>query len=137
MRRRFGNGFTLIELVAVIVVLSIAAAIFATGFAQLPRSLVVDEEAQTAGQLAQECGEHIVAFRRDSDPSRGYDNVPTGTGIAICDGLTALPPGYTRSVDVTDAGGAAPCPSGAACKQAVVTASGSAYSSRITFLLVK
>ena len=136
MRRRFGNGFTLIELVAVIVVLGIAAAIFATGFAQLPRSLGVDEEVQTAAQLAQACGEHIVAFRRDSDPSRGYDNIPTGTGIAICNGL-ALPAGYTRSVDVSDAGGAAPCPAGAACKHAVVTASGSAYSSRITFLLVK
>ena len=137
MRRRFGNGFTLIELVAVIVVLSIAAAIFATGFAQLPRPLGVDEEAQTAAQLAQECGEHIVAFRRDSDPSRGYDNIPTGTGIAICDVLTALPAGYTRTVDVTNTSGIAPCPSSAACKQAVVTASGGAYSSRITFLLVK
>ncbi len=137
MRRRFGKGFSLIELVAVIVVLGIAAAVFATGFAQLPRSLGVDEKVQTAAQFAQECGEHIVAFRRDSDPARGYDNIPAGTGIAICNGLTALPAGYTRSVDVTDASGTPPCPSGAACKQVVVTASSGAYSSRISFLLVK
>jgi prepilin-type N-terminal cleavage/methylation domain-containing protein len=61
---RAARGFSLIELIMIIVVLGVASAFLTTTFTQLPRSLDVSEGAQTASQLAQQCSERVLARRR-------------------------------------------------------------------------
>lgn len=112
------DGYSLIELIMVIVVLGIAGAAFAAMFVQLPRSLVLDEDVQTASQLAQARAEQILSDRRH----------PLGPGFAtIVDAnypdetpIAGLP--YHRRVRVTDITDP-PCPVAApgVCKQVVVT----------------
>ena len=110
------RGFSLIELIMIIVALGVASAFLTTTFTQLPRSLDVSEGAQTASQLAQQCSERVLAQRRD--PAVGFGPIASGT----CAGLPVLA-GYAVTDIVTDASGAAPCPSALAnsCKQVVVT----------------
>jgi prepilin-type N-terminal cleavage/methylation domain-containing protein len=110
------RGFSLIELIVIIVVLGVASAFLATTFSQLPRSLDVSEGAQTASQLAQQCSERVLARRRST--AVGFNTIITGT----CVGLPTLT-GYAVTDVVTDASGVAPCPSVLAnsCKRVVVT----------------
>lgn len=58
------KGLTLIEVVLVILLLSIASVAVLGQFTQMARSYDSNEHAQTAAQLAQECAEHIFAQRR-------------------------------------------------------------------------
>jgi len=110
------RGFSLIELIVIIVVLGVASAFLTTTFIQLPRSLDVSEGAQTASQLAQQCSERVLARRRST--AVGFNTIITGT----CVGLPTLT-GYAVTDVVTDASGVAPCPSALAnsCKRVVVT----------------
>jgi type II secretory pathway pseudopilin PulG len=108
------RGFSLIELIMIIVALGVASAFLTTTFTQLPRSLEVSEDAQTASQLAQQCSERVLAQRRN--PAIGFGPIASGT----CAGLPTL--GYVVTDTVTNVSGA-PCPSALAntCKQVVVT----------------
>jgi prepilin-type N-terminal cleavage/methylation domain-containing protein len=129
------NGYSLIELIIVIVVLSIAGAAFATMFVQLPRSLVLDEDVQTASQLAQARAEEILSDRRH----------PLGPGFAtIVDAnypdetpVAGFP--YRRRVRITDLV-TPPCPVAVAgvCKQVVVTVDrgGAPTLAEVTFLVL-
>jgi len=65
---RVQQGFTLIELVAVIIIIAVAAVPLFGLFSQAGRSLLADETIQTATQLAQARAEHLMAIRRN----RGY-----------------------------------------------------------------
>jgi len=106
------RGFSLIELVMIIVALGIMGAFLSTTLTQLPRPLTVNEGAQTASQLAQQCSERILERRRN--PLIGFAPIATG----ICVGLPVLP-GYviTDVVDPTFA-----CPGGGGtCKRVTVT----------------
>jgi len=123
------RGYSLIELIVIIVVVGIAGAFFVTLFVQMPRSLSVDENAQTGAQLAQACSEHILAMRRGSI---GYAPIASGS----CAGLPVLA-GYTVSdvVDSTYAGAA--CPLAGACKLVTVNVNlGAVNVAQTTFLLV-
>jgi|MudIll2142460700_1097286.scaffolds.fasta_scaffold00220_7 prepilin-type N-terminal cleavage/methylation domain-containing protein len=113
---RATRGFSLIELIMIIVVLGVASAFLTTTFTQLPRSLEVSEGAQTASQLAQQCSERVLAQRRD--PAVGFDLIASGT----CAGLPTLA-GYAVNDVVTDVSGVAPCPSTLpnSCREVVVT----------------
>jgi hypothetical protein len=106
-------------------------------YGQAAKSLSINEQVQTAVQIAQDCGEYVLAFRRDTDASRGYANIALGTGTGICGSLPVLS-GYSRSVDVTDASADPACPSGGPCKQVeVIVSNGGTERARLTFLLAE
>lgn len=102
------RGFTLIELVMVIVILSIASVAVLDQFTQASKAWFVDEDVQVASQLLQERAEEVLLARRNS----GYASVALGT---VNDTLTGSFASYTRTVIVSTLSGA-PCPA-ANCKQ--------------------
>lgn len=125
------RGFSLIELIMIIVALGIMGAFLATTLSQLPRSLDLSEGAQTASQLAQQCSERILARRRSS--AAGFNTIVTGT----CAGLPTLA-GYAVTDVVSDVSGVAPCPSALAnsCKRVVVTVTRNATPLAVNDLLL-
>jgi prepilin-type N-terminal cleavage/methylation domain-containing protein len=114
---REARGFTLIELIMIMVVLGIMGAFLASTMAQLPRGLEVDTVAQTASQLAQQCSERVLARRRSSAPGQGYASIVIASDP--CAGLPNL--GYTVTGTVDLSGSDPPCPPLASCKQVTVT----------------
>lgn len=131
--RRRVRGFSLIELIVVIVVVSIAAVVLLQLFTGVAESLASNEDIQTATQLAQECSEHVMAVRRD--PARGFAAVTD----AVCDVLPAPLPGFTRAVAVTDLTASPPCTvtTAGTCKQVVVSiAKGAATPAAVTLMVV-
>lgn len=77
------RGFTLVEMVMVIVILALASVALMDQFVNASKTYLIDEQLQTATQLAQECAEHILATRR----VLGY--------AAISSTCPTLPPTYT------------------------------------------
>ena len=129
-----GRGFSLIELIVVIVVVSVAAAVLPAFFGGIAKSLGTNEDIQTAAQLAQECSEHILAMRRN--PAVGF----AGIGNTICDALPPPLAGFARAVDVTPLTDSPPCTVTVAgtCKKAVVTVTrGIAAPAAVTVMLVE
>ena len=130
MKRSGQAGFTLLELVMVIMLVAIAAIPILGQFSQAATSLISDEILQTAAQLAQERAEGLLADRRGS----GYAAVPTGT---INDVLSGAYSGYTRTVTVTSPPTGGDCAGGATCKGVVVSVDHSGRTrAEITFVLV-
>jgi len=128
------RGFSLIELIIIIVVIGIMGAFLTTTFTQLPRPLEVSEGAQTASQLAQQCSERVLARRRASGAGLGFTPIASGT----CLGMPTLP-GYIVT-DVVDAAFAGPACPGAvgSCKQVTVTVTRNAVTvAQTDFLLVE
>ncbi len=127
MRER---GFTLIELVMVILVIAIASVPLFGQFSQSLAGLVEDEQYQTAVQLAQERAEGILALRR----SQGFAAVATGT---VNDTLSGNYGGYSRTVTVNQPPTGPGCFAAAQCKEVIITvASAGSNRARLTFLLV-
>lgn len=123
-------GFTLIELVVVIVFLALAAVPLFGLFTQASASLIDNERIQTAAQLAQERAEDILARRRAQD----FTAVGLGT---TTDALGANYSAYTRTVTVVQPPSGPGCPGGATCKEVVVNVSqGPDTLAEVTFLLV-
>lgn len=108
------RGFTLIEAVVVILILSLAAVAVLGQFTQASKAWSIDEDLQVATQLVQERLEDILAQRRAS----GYAAIAVGT---TNDTLTGSYTSYSRTVTVGSVSGA-PCPA-ASCKQVVVSVS--------------
>lgn len=114
------RGFTLIELVAIIVLLSVAAVTIFPMFAQTGRSIATNQETQTGAQLAQACAEKIMALRRGAG---GYAAIVTGNNTGVCNTGFAAIAGFTTAptVNVTahNSASLAACPSATAgdCKQ--------------------
>lgn len=124
------SGFTLIELVLVILMLAIAAVPLFGLFTQASASLLSNERLQTAVQLAQERAEAILALRRSQD----FAAIGTGS---TTDALGATYSGYSRTVMVSQPPTGPGCPGGASCKEVVVTvADASTTLAEISFLLV-
>ena len=67
------RGFSLIELIMIIVAIGVMGAFLVTTFSNLPRPLEVSEGAQTASQLAQQCIERVLARRRASGAGLGFE----------------------------------------------------------------
>ena len=131
MNRFSERGFSLIELILIIVALGIMGAFLASTLTQLPRPLEVNEGAQTASQLAQQCSERILERRRN--PLVGFTPIASG----ICAGLPVLP-GYaiTDVVNAAFVGGACPGAVGT-CKRVTVTVTRNAATVATTdFVLV-
>lgn len=137
MNTRFRNrqlGFTLIELVAVIIVMAVAAVPLFGLFSQSGVSMLANEETQTAAQLAQERAEHLMAVRRN----RGYGDVELSTNLSEDLNGTNYSR-YTRSTTITNPFTGNGCPGGATCKQVLVQVSDDASGtvrSAVTFVLV-
>ncbi|WP_172844226.1 type II secretion system protein [Thiohalobacter thiocyanaticus] len=106
------TGFSLIELVMVIVILALASLAIGTQFMQSAQSWMLDERIQTASQLAQARAEQLLADRRLNN----YSAVPAGT---TSETLAGNYTGYTRTTVVSAYAGAA-CPV-ADCRQVVIT----------------
>ena len=123
------RGFTLIESVLVIVILAFASVAVLTQFSQATRAWFVDEDLQTATQLAQERAEGILATRRNgtfADVAVGVTN----------DTLAGPYVAFARTVTVTAHAGA-PCPA-VNCKQVVVAVSrGGTPLAEVTLLLAE
>lgn len=106
-------GLSLIELVVVITVLSVASVSIAAGFAQLGRSQLLNEDLQAASQMAQACAEHLTASRR---------NTTYATMLTDCSALGAFN-GYGPPTVTTFAPAAGTtCPTGATCTGFLITA---------------
>lgn len=130
MKRPVQAGFTLIELIMVIIIVALASVPILGQFTQVAGSTLLDEEIQTAAQLAQERAEGILALRR----GQGYAAVATGTTNDV---LTGGYSGYSRSVTVTEPPAGGGCASGATCKGVVVSVNrGLANRALVSFVLV-
>lgn len=115
MSRRTQAGFSLIELVAIIVLLSAGAVAIMGLYSGASRTLGSNQDAQIATQLAQECGEHIIAQRRYNATVQ-YAGI---TGATFCSAALPAPPvGFTVTVNITDPYAGAACPG--TCKLAQI-----------------
>ena len=134
MRR--DRGFTLIELVMVMIVVSVGLLGIASLFSTTSNALSTNETLQQAAQYAQECAERVTAVRRDL----GF--ISTSINDVMCNLLGALPPGFTRtltgtgSTDTYIGGASTACPNGVTCRNVGVTVAGNSVSSSITVMLV-
>lgn len=130
MKRAWQSGFTLLELVMVMIVVALATVPILGQFTQVAGSTLVDEEIQTATQLAQERAEAILALRR----AQGYAAVAVGTTSDVPGGAYG---GYTRTVTVTEPPAGGGCTMGATCKGVVVSVDRGMHDrAEITFVMV-
>jgi prepilin-type N-terminal cleavage/methylation domain-containing protein len=124
------TGFTLIELVLVMVVISVGFLGLARLFANTNTGLSSAETVQVAAQYAQECAERVLAARRE--PGFAW----TSLNNAMCDGITGLPVPYVRGLNIVPTTGT--CPNLATCKDVTVTVTpGSNPPTVILFTLVQ
>ncbi len=121
MTRSGMHGFTLIELIMVIVVLAIAAVALLSGYGQVADTIGTDASLQAGVQLARACGEYLIAERRDNprnNPRKDYSGV-ISAGSSICN-VVPDPQGLTVAVTFTPYTAAA-CPAGTTCTLAGIT----------------
>ncbi len=142
MNPRSRVGFSLIELIMVIVVVTIAGTFIVAALLPAATSIATDQDLQTATRHAQECAEHII-MRRRVQGATGWSNVALGSGTSVCNALT-LDSGYSRTVNVTDpntptAGTSPACPSATltdVCKLVQVSVTKGSTTADIRFMLV-
>jgi type II secretory pathway pseudopilin PulG len=109
-------GFTLIELVGVIVIVSVGMVGVARMFGNTNLGLARATDDQVVSQYAQECAERVLQTRRD------YGMTSTRIATTMCDlpAITSytrtlsLPANYTGTTTTA-------CPSGIVCRDATVT----------------
>jgi prepilin-type N-terminal cleavage/methylation domain-containing protein len=127
------RGFTLIETMIVVLVLSVAAMGIAGLISNVFKQQSSMDASQVRSQLVVECAEQILAVRKYNKD--GFEAIAQGTtyGTNACGGITALS-GYTvATVTVTDSYSHAACASVTNCKLVQVTQDGG---TALTFLLV-
>ncbi len=125
------NGFTLIEIVLVIIILSVASVPLFGLFSQAGISVLNNEIIQKSTQLAQERAEHLMAIRRN----QGYTAADISAGQV--ENLTGAFAGFIRTTTINNPYTGTDCPAGANCKQVDVSVveSGQKHAD-ITFVLV-
>lgn len=124
------RGFTLIEVVLVIIILSVASVPLFGLFSQAGISMLSNESVQTATQLAQERAEHLLAIRRN----QGYAAADVSVGLV--ENLTGNYSGYTRTTTVDAAYTGSDCPA-LTCKQLTVAVTESGQTlAEVSFVLV-
>lgn len=124
------RGFSLLELIMAIVVVSIGAVAIGAAFAAMSRSLALNEDLQRASQVAQECAEHILARAR---PPRGHYSAVAATD---CNAMAAA--GFNRVVNITAITPPTPlCDAGWACKRVQVNVTKGTAAVEVNFMLVQ
>lgn len=124
------RGFTLLELVAVMLVIAIASVPLLGLFSGASLGLLDDTAIQTATQLAQERAETLLAVRR----VRGYGDAEVSTDLV--ENLGGNYSGFTRTTTITPLTGS-PCPGAAGCKQVEVRVEqGGRARAALAFMLV-
>jgi Tfp pilus assembly protein PilV len=126
---RRSGGFSLVELIMIIVVLSVGIAGLTALYGELGGAIDVNDDIGAGAQAAQRCAEHVLMQRRASTGA-GYAGVVSG----LCAALPAV--GGFTATDVAAAYGGAGCPVGATCQQVTVTASNGSTSRVVTFMVV-
>ena len=124
---RRARGFSLIELIMAIVIISIGAVLTLQGLITSARSIPYDTEIQLATNAAQACAEHILSLRQIQ--TNGWNTVPAAANTR-CDSITP-PTGYTRNLSIVAiaAGGNVPCTVGGGfsmvtpCREVTITVS--------------
>jgi type II secretory pathway pseudopilin PulG len=129
------RGFTLVEMVIIIILLAGGATAMMALYSQASGAMTRSETIQVAVQLAQECSDYIVTRRRQQD----YATV-TGLGTTVCDSPN-LPvyAGYNRTVAtaaVAPGSGACPSTAGACTQYTVSTDAGGPVLAQTVFVLV-
>lgn len=116
------RGFTLIEMIMVIMVLSIAAVSVLEAFSGNGRGLLIADNNHIAQNMAQQCAEYIVRAKRDLVLTYANINTTVCNSLPVSAGFS--PPTVTPT-SVTSATVTA-CPASTACKDTtiVVTKSG-------------
>jgi len=134
---RAQKGFTLIEMVLVIIIISVASVPLFSLFSQASISLLSNEAIQTAAQLAQERAEFVLSRKRELGLNGPVAELAVGPP-AITENLTGNFDTFNRSTEITSLpGGTGACPSVVSCKQVVVSVdAGGPTLAQITFLLV-
>jgi len=102
------QGFSLIELILLIVLLSILSSVYVQMFSRLGGGLSQSRDLQVAHSMIQECHAYLVQTRR----SYGY----AMNGIADCSGLSGFQSYGVANVTVQASYSGSACPSGASCK---------------------
>jgi prepilin-type N-terminal cleavage/methylation domain-containing protein len=136
MTTRRPRGFTLLEMIMVIVILAIASITVATMVANVNAHQGDNTDLQVGTQLLQECGENIVAqHRRDEN----FFSTTMGASSSNCYSLTTLTPSGFSLPTVAVAAYTGPgCPGTAECKVATVTlAKGGATLQTLNVMLVR
>jgi prepilin-type N-terminal cleavage/methylation domain-containing protein len=116
MYRSSTSGFSLIELVIVIVIVSVGMVGIAKMFGNTNLSLARATDEQIVSQFAQDCAERVLQTRRD------YGITSTNFATTMCD--TPAIGAYSRTVALpaTYTGTAAgACPNGIICRDASIT----------------
>jgi len=125
---KYTAGFTLIELVMVMIIIGVVSAGLVTLLSNTSKAMSVNETLQQATQYAQECAERAVAKRQEV----GFNSFPSNFSCGN-------PTGFTRSVVVGNVyTGTGACPSGINCRNVTITVTSSANSalnSPITIML--
>ena len=127
----FSRGFTLIEVIATMVLLSVGAVGIIGMYSNVGRNLSGNQDMQTAAQLVQECSEHVLAQRRNN-VAIGYAGV---TGVNFCSAALPVMAGFTVTTTVLDPYAPAFCPG--ACKRVTISvAKGAVVVATSTIMLV-
>jgi prepilin-type N-terminal cleavage/methylation domain-containing protein len=113
------RGFTLIELIVVVVILAIGAATVSLMVANVGRHQSGNRDFQVGTQLIQECAEFILTkHRREQTYFAGLATSANCYGMASFSGWSAAP-----AVTVADHTGLAGCPTSGTCKLVTITLS--------------
>lgn len=119
--RHHMQGFSLIELVAIIVVLAVGIVALLQVFGAATHTIGNNVDGQLGAQLTQERAEQLLADRRSLDPAKGYSAPSLALGTVNEVPVTAFPNYWRRTVISTIAAGVSPCPAAATCKQVLIT----------------
>jgi prepilin-type N-terminal cleavage/methylation domain-containing protein len=136
MTMRLEKGFTLIEIIASLVMISAGIVGLARLFSNANSAATVSEEMQKATRYAQECAEHILGLRADTN----FLSSTISTTMCNTLSIPAADSAYVRTVSLgsTYVGTAATsCPNTASCRDAAVRVQTANVSAVLNVLLVE
>ena len=140
MRR--ARGFTLIELIVVVIMVGAGLAAITSLYANSVTTIGAAEQLQIATEYTQQCAERVIQVKRDfgiTSSAQSLDTYASPTSSPICTVLGTLPSGYARTVYITatyTGTSTSVCPNGATCRDVAVTTTTGSLSYSANLLLV-